>query len=484
VGLLAAGFAVLIANAMFSLWVGSRTSSFINHTVTDQALKSSLAGLLSAAQDAETGQRGYLLTGDEQYLQPYQAAVTDMPMHLRALESMAGENEHLRVRLPHLREVADRRMSLVNNSVSFIRGGDRDKALSQLNSGLGKTTMDELRAVTSELTALQDAMISQGLANLNRSEAWARFINLAALALIVALAATTGGIVSRFVRELEDAQGELRTVNAGLERIVDERTSDIVRANEEIQRFAYIVSHDLRAPLVNIMGFTSELEAIGKMVGRQYETLAQRAPDLVLPETPEAVRDDLPEAIGFIRTSTAKMDRLINAILGLSREGRRVLTPVNVDMTALVTGIADSMKHQIDAVGGTISVGKLPAVITDKLAIEQVFSNLMENASKYIEPGRAPQIKVEGRSEGSQMFYTIADNGRGIDEKDMERVFELFRRAGKQDQPGEGLGLAFVRAAVRRLGGTISVQSELGKGTTFTLRFPSKLQLSRSKNNG
>jgi signal transduction histidine kinase len=475
---------VLIANAMFSLWVGSRSSNFTKHTVTDQALKTSLAGLLSAAQDAETGQRGFLITGDEQYLEPYQAALTDMPRYLGELERMAAENEHLRARLPHLREVADRRMNLVTNSVAFIRGGDRDKALNQLNSGLGKTTMDELRAITAELTALQDAMISQGLANLTRSEAWARFINLATLALIVALALTTGGIVSRFVRELEDAQGELQTVNAGLERIVDERTADIVRANEEIQRFAYIVSHDLRAPLVNIMGFTSELEAIGKMVGRQYETLAQRAPDLVLPETPEAVRDDLPEAIGFIRASTAKMDRLINAILGLSREGRRVLTPINVDMTALVTGIADSMKHQIDAAGGTITVGKLPAMITDKLAIEQIFSNLIENASKYTDPGRASQIKVEGRSEGSQVFYSIADNGRGIDEKDMERVFELFRRAGKQDQPGEGLGLAFVRAAVRRLGGTIAVQSELGKGTTFTLRFPSKLQLSRSKTNG
>lgn len=483
-GLLAAGFAVLIANAMFSLWIGSRSSSFIGHTITDQALKTSLAGLLSAAQDAETGQRGFLLTGDEQYLEPYQAAVTDLPKRLSELESMAAQNAHLQARLPRLREIADRRMGLVKNSIAFVRAGDRDKALTQLNSGLGKTTMDELRTTTSELTALQDAVISQGLANLNRSEAWARFINLAALALIVALAATTGGIVSRFVRELEDAQGELQTVNAGLERIVDERTADIVRANEEIQRFAYIVSHDLRAPLVNIMGFTSELEAIGKMVGRQYETLAQRAPDLVLPETPEAVRDDLPEAIGFIRASTAKMDRLINAILGLSREGRRVLTPVNVDMTVLVTGIGDSMKHQIDAAGGTITIGKLPAIITDKLAIEQVFSNLMENASKYTDPGRAAQIKVEGRSEGGQVFYSIADNGRGIDEKDMERVFELFRRAGKQDQPGEGLGLAFVRAAVRRLGGTISIRSELGKGTTFTLRFPSKLQLSRSKNNG
>lgn len=475
---------MLIANALFSLWVGSRTSTFIADTVTDQAVKTSLTGVLSATQDAETGQRGYLLTGEERYLEPYQSALTDLPRHLGDLDSMAEKHDVLKNSLGELHTLVARRMAFITTSVENVRAGRRDASMDQLNAGGGKRAMDQLRAVVANLTARQDEFIQAGIANLARSEAWARFINLATLVFIVALAATTAAIVLRFIRDLESAQGELQEVNTGLERMVDERTADIVRANEEIQRFAYIVSHDLRAPLVNIMGFTSELEAIGKMVGRQYEALAEHAPDLVLQDTPEAVKEELPEAIGFIRTSTAKMDRLINAILGLSREGRRVLSPVNVDMTALVTSIAGSLKHQVDAAGGEIKVGKLPALVTDKLAVEQVFSNLIENAVKYIDDGRAPVVEIEGHADGRQVHYTISDNGRGIDGKDLERIFELFRRAGRQDQPGEGLGLAFVRAAVRRLSGSISVQSEIGKGTTFALKFPNKLQLSRSNANG
>lgn len=484
IGLLAAAFAVLIANTLFSLWVGSRTSTFINHTVSEQSLKTSLLKMLSTAQDAETGQRGYLLTGDEAYLEPYTAALANMPQHVAELTQLAGQHVELHARLPEIKELIDRRMTLIKRSIESARAGDRDDALQRMRTGLGKETMDALRVVTADLTKQQEAHISEGLGNLNRSQTWALFINLATLALVIAVAATTGSIVMRFIRELESTQDELQTVNQGLERTIEERTGDIIRANEEIQRFAYIVSHDLRAPLVNIMGFTSELEAIGKMVGRQYEALAERAPDLVLPETPEAVKDELPEAIGFIRASTAKMDRLINAILGLSREGRRVLTPVNVDMTSLVSQIAASVKHQIDETQGEILVSKLPNLVTDKLAIEQIFSNLIENAVKYVEPERTPRIEIAGRSEAAQTFYTVTDNGRGIDQKDLERVFELFRRAGRQDRPGEGLGLAFVRAAVRRLGGSISVESELGKGTTFHLKFPSRLQLSRSTSNG
>jgi signal transduction histidine kinase len=452
--------------------------------VADQAIKTSLTGLLGAAQDAETAQRGFMLTNDEQYLEPYHIARVDMPRYLADLERMASNHPDVQARLPELKGIAAERMGLVERSVAFMKAGDRQASLDQLNSGLGKTIMDRLRAITSELSARQDTVIKEGQENLDRSQGWGLFVKLATIALIVALALTTAGIINRFVRDLESAQTELQTVNAGLERIVDERTGDILRANEEIQRFAYIVSHDLRAPLVNIMGFTSELEAIGKMVSRQYEAVAERAPDLMLADTPEAVNNDLPEAIGFIRNSTAKMDRLINAILGLSREGRRVLTPVSVDMTTLVSEIAGSLKHQVDAAGGEIVVGKLPTLLTDKLAIEQVFSNLIENAVKYVDQNRPPLVEIAGYKEGSQCRFEIKDNGRGIEEKDLERVFELFRRAGRQDRPGEGLGLAFVRAAVRRLGGTISIKSEFGKGTTFSLKFPEKMQLSRSNTHG
>jgi signal transduction histidine kinase len=188
------------------------------------------------------------------------------------------------------------------------------------------------------------------------------------------------------------------------------------------------------------------------------------------------VREDVPEAVGFIRASTAKMDRLINAILKLSREGRRRQVPERLDMTGLVQSIADSLNHQVSEAGGEIVVGDLPVLESDRLSIEQIFGNLLDNAVKYQQPGRAIRIVVEGETAADgRLHYRIIDNGRGVSERDHERIFELFRRAGKQDLPGEGLGLAFVRNSVRRLGGTITVESELGQGSTFHLKFPTRL---------
>jgi signal transduction histidine kinase len=188
------------------------------------------------------------------------------------------------------------------------------------------------------------------------------------------------------------------------------------------------------------------------------------------------VREDVPEAIGFIRASTEKMDRLINAILKLSREGRRVMASEPVDMTTMVQRIADSVNHQTEAVGAEIEVAELPGLTGDRLSLEQVFSNMIDNAVKYLDPKRPGRIRVEGQDliDGT-VEYRIIDNGRGISDRDHERIFELFRRSGKQDQPGEGLGLAFVRNSIRRMGGDIELESKLGEGSTFILKFPKRL---------
>ncbi len=252
------------------------------------------------------------------------------------------------------------------------------------------------------------------------------------------------------------------------------RTKGLREANEEVQRFAYIVSHDLRAPLVNIMGFTSELEAVRAETARRLE--ASVATDGAAPKAAgDELNEEFAEALGFIKTSTAKMDRLIGAILKLSREGRRNFAPERIDMRALMTGIAASLKHQSDAVGAEIEIGALmPEIVADRLAVEQVFANLVENAVKYLVPGRPGRIAVSGRPHETPglAIFEVSDNGRGIAAQDYERIFELFRRAGPQDRAGEGIGLAHVRALVRRLGGSIECISELARGSIFRVTLP------------
>jgi signal transduction histidine kinase len=203
---------------------------------------------------------------------------------------------------------------------------------------------------------------------------------------------------------------------------------------------------------------------------------------LAVPENVRAAsEEDLPEAIRFIQSSTAKMDRLINAILRLSREGRRVLVPEQLDMTALLQAAIDNLAHQAERVGAGITLAPVPAIVSDRIAIDQVFSNLIDNALKYLADGRPGRIVVEGVRQGMWVVVSVRDNGRGIAERDIERVFELFRRAGNQDRPGEGIGLAHVKALVRRLGGAIECESRLGEGSVFSVRLPVVLTHARSE---
>jgi signal transduction histidine kinase len=145
--------------------------------------------------------------------------------------------------------------------------------------------------------------------------------------------------LTTYTRELMAARSEVETLNVGLEARVKERTADLQRANDEIQRFAYVVSHDLRAPLVNVMGFTGELEtSLGPLQALMADPVVNTS--TAAGEVKPIVETDIPEAISFIRKSTKKMDALINAILKLSREGQRTLTPEPISLYAMFEGIA------------------------------------------------------------------------------------------------------------------------------------------------
>jgi len=221
------------------------------------------------------------------------------------------------------------------------------------------------------------------------------------------------------------------------------------------------------------MGFTAELEAATVTITELIDRAEQDAPEILTEDVRLAAREDLPEAIGFIRTSTQKMDRLINAILKLSRQGRRVISAEPLDTAALVSTIRASVQHLLDDRGAVLEIAEpMVAITSDRLALEQIFSNLIENAVKYLDPKRPGRIVVRSRRDGARAIFEIEDNGRGIAPADHTRIFDLFRRSGQQDQPGEGIGLAHVRALAYRLGGTIDVASELGRGSTFRINLP------------
>jgi len=270
--------------------------------------------------------------------------------------------------------------------------------------------------------------------------------------------------ISRDVTERKRAEERLRRYAAELER-----------SNEEVKNFAYIVSHDLRVPLVNLKGYTSELHSALGVIGSHFDAALPHLNDEARSEVAMALHEDVPEALEFITNSVSRMDSFINAVLVLSRLGRRELKPEPLDMEALVQTSLETLSHQIQERGIEVSVGSLPEVVADRTAMEQIVGNILGNAVKYIDPERPAQIEVTAKINNTETIFRIQDTGRGIAQEDMGKVFVPFRRAGKQDTQGEGMGLAYVQTLVRRHGGRIWCESEAGKGTTFifTITTPS-----------
>ena len=272
--------------------------------------------------------------------------------------------------------------------------------------------------------------------------------------------------------DLTKEVGERKRAEAQLQRYA----ADLARANDEIRQFAYIVSHDLRAPLVNLRGFSSELRAALDVVCSTTKELLPQLTEEQRGAVSQACREDAPEALDFIGSSVTRMDALVSAVLKLSRLGHRELAFEPVNVTEIVEAALHGLTHQIEEHGVKVTVHSLPEVVADRTSMEQIVGNLLTNAVNYLDPDRPGEIEVSGEQGRDETTFQVRDNGRGIAESDVPKVFALFRRAGRQDVPGEGMGLTYVQALVRRHGGKIWCDSELGKGTTFTFTIANHIE--------
>jgi signal transduction histidine kinase len=473
IGAVTVGFLLLIAigiSATSTSLLNRDQTEWVNHTYQVEREISQVRVLL---ERAEAARRGLLLSDDPHIPQTYLAASRSILPALRRLQALTRDNPMQQENIRRAMLLVRQNLVLMEQSYILVAAGRRDEAIDAFRvtrvAGLARSSRAVAEAMLAEENRLLNERMTVQAAGLRRF-----FVTLlVAGILLVIVAVATVWVIIRYTQDLTRSQDALRALNANLEGAVRERTADLQRANEEIQRFAYIVSHDLRSPLVNVMGFTSELESAARRLGAMMDRVERDAPALVDADSRTAAHEDLPEAITFIRTSTEKMDRLINAILRLSREGRRPITPEPLDSNALVAAVVGTLKHRIDDLGIEMVIQPdLPALVSDRLAIEQIIGNIVENAIKYLRRGVPGRIEIGAHRAGGRVMFTIADNGRGIDPRDHDRIFDLFRRSGAQDQPGEGIGLAHTRALAYRLGGTIGVESELGKGATFTINLP------------
>lgn len=482
IGGVAIGFVLLLIAGIAAVVSTRQTqagAAWVDHT---HVVQQALSDLTLYSERVEAIRRGYLLLHDEAMLAKVHVTLNRMGPLLDRIAVLTQDNPSQQARIARLRPIMQSHTRSIEATFARMKSHDAAmQALADFDVDHSIGTMDALR---SELSAM---FVAEGKLLEVRNAAAGASIRALYLTLgitgtlIVLVMGATFAVILRYTADLNRSQDTLRALNSGLEEAVAVRTTELRRANDEIQRFAYIVSHDLRSPLVNVMGFTAELEAAIAPLTVLIDRVDAEVPALMTAEARDA-KTDLPEAIGFIRSSTAKMDRLINAILRLSREGRRTLQPVAIDLAVMTATIRDSFAHRLGEIGAEIDVADpFPPLVSDRLALEQIVSNLVENAVKYLQPGRAGRIAVTARDDGGRVVIEVADNGRGIAPGDHERIFELFRRSGVQDQPGEGLGLAHVRALAYRLGGVITCISSLGEGATFRLSLPRVLAIEVAK---
>ncbi len=468
--LIAAAAIILIFLTLFSFWLTRRV--FNDAKTADELTRfdGRLAYFVQMLRTVESSQRGYLIAGTPEFLEPYkEMSVQLLPL---ARQLIAEEPEQL----PSTKTIASLLVPLqakldeMAETISLAGSGQKDRAIQRLKDGLGRKLTDEIEEKVRRVQDEGVTLIKTNEARERQLQGFKTIVDGIGTLLILTFSFVSLLSLLKANAATENAQEALADLNLQLENTVAQRTAALTRANEDIQRFAYIVSHDLRSPLVNIMGFTSEIEILRAEI---FDKFSKAAGEPV----PEPMQKDFDEALGFIKSSITRMERLIAAILRISREGSRPLGVEIVDTHALVQGLIAAMAHQIRDKAATVKTGSLPDALTDRLALEQIFSNLIENAIKFLKPDGSGLVEVGGYVTGAELIYTVSDNGRGIDPKDHRRIFELFRRSGLQDVPGEGMGLAYVSALVTRLGGTVEVASELGRGSVFKVKLPRTLAL-------
>jgi signal transduction histidine kinase len=250
--------------------------------------------------------------------------------------------------------------------------------------------------------------------------------------------------------EVRDLLRERDELLASLERKVEERTAKLQELNAELEAFSYSVSHDLRAPLRSMECFARILwEDHSANLSPEGRHFAQR-----------------------IMKNAEKMDRLMLDVLTISRINRTELKLGPIDLNALIDEVLDQYPNLATAHRHIVVERPLGTVIADHSSLVQCFSNLLENALKFVPKDRVPEVRVRSEAHGDTIRITVSDNGVGVDPKMHARIFGMFERAGPLDVPGTGIGLAIVKKAVDRMGGKVGVQSETGQGAHFWIELP------------
>jgi signal transduction histidine kinase len=395
--------------------------------------------------DRETGVRGFLLTGEPVFLEPYEAAGKRLPEALATLEAHIKDAPGQRALLKRLHEgwqdwerVASQELRL------FEEGGDWRQVVL---AGEGKTRMDRLRALLDELSEVERERANRLSAE---AQSQARFVLWVGAVWMVGLAVLHAWFGRRqlfaLARGYEVVLAQVRASEARLEARVAERTRELTLANKELESFSYSVSHDLRTPLRAVDGFSQALlEDEGGSISQDGRDLLER-----------------------IRAAAGRMGLLIDDLLQLSRVSRAELRREPVDLSALGREVLEELRRREPERDVTVEVAPGVRALGDARLLRIVLENLLGNAWKFTSKRTGARITLFSEEREGRTDYAVRDNGVGFDMAYASKLFSPFQRLHKPAEfPGTGIGLATVQRIIHRHGGHIEAESSPGQGATF-----------------
>lgn len=436
--------AVIGASTYHRLALLRDASRAVEHT---HKVRTELERIPSLLTDAETGQRGFLLTGAVSYLEPYTSALTSLPASLERLGRLTADNPQQQADLAALELLIKQKATELAATVEARKQRGFSAAARLVLTDESKRVMDQIRATIARMDAEERRILTERIQREERAGETLAFTTVGGLtvALILAIVATV--LLNRAVRERASAEAR-RTIAEAAARAAE--TAD--RTKDE---FLAVLSHELRTPLTSMVGWV-------KLLQNPRLDSAQRA-----------------RAIDTIDRSTHVLARMIDDLLDISRivSGRMLLESAPVNLAPVIAETVDSFQPEAKTKEVTLRMHAEPivgVVLADRDRIRQVVSNLLANALRHT-PAKG-RVDVQLVSDKKVIRIRIEDTGSGIDGDDLPHVFERFRQADPKTasmRRGLGLGLAIVKRIVELHGGTVEAYSEgPSRGAAFTVTLP------------
>ncbi len=410
--------------------------------------------LISILKDFETGQRGYLLTKEKVFLEPYYRAESKINNIYRTLRYEIRDNQLQIKRLDTLRSAILQKLRLLKINIKLSTGNqmfDKDAFL------LGKKEMDKIRVIVNRFQAYERELLTErkALKDKTDKQTTSTLLMLSIFSFVL--------LFVSFLLIFLELQKRLKFQHE-LENKIDE----LNRSNADLEQFAYVSSHDLQEPLRKIRAFSD------RMIRKHAESL----------------NDDGKETLEKITNSAERMQTLINDLLDFSRlVNRKEISFQEVNLQETVERIINDLSVKIEEKKAQINVEKLPYIWGVSFQLNQLFLNLVSNALKFTVENRKPVIdinyslvkgiEIKGiekiRRELDYHKIIVSDNGIGFEEEYAEKIFVIFQRLhGRGHYEGTGVGLAICRRIMTNHNGFIFAESQLGEGARFILYFPTK----------